>query len=88
MRWCWANLQNTHFCGLKRKRRVFERSILKYVIIKIPALTHSGRKRRVCVYAADRLTHPASTLYPSFVFSPCLSAFIAFSAFHPAFCKT
>ena len=43
------------FCGLKRKRRDFERSVLKYVSIKIPALTHSGRKRRVCVNAADRL---------------------------------
>ena len=43
------------FFGLKRKRRDFERSVLKYVSIKIPALTHSGRKRRVCVNAADRL---------------------------------
>ena len=32
------------FCGLKRKRRDFERSVLKYVSIKISALTHSGRK--------------------------------------------
>ena len=36
------------FFGLKRKRRDFERSVLKYVSIKIPALTHSGRKSRVC----------------------------------------
>ena len=43
------------FCDLKRKRRDFERSVLKYVSIKISALTHSGRKRRVCVNAADRL---------------------------------
>ena len=43
------------FCGLKRKRRDFERSVLKYVSIKISALTHSGRKRRVCVNAPDRL---------------------------------
>ena len=43
------------FFGLKRKRRDFERSVLKYVSIKIPALTHSGRKSRVCVNAADRL---------------------------------
>jgi len=71
------------FCGLKRKRRDFERSVLKYVSIKIPALTHSGRKSQVCVNQPDRLTHPARTLYPPFVFSPCLSAFIAFSAFHP-----
>ena len=44
------------FCGLKRKRRDFERSVLKYVSIKIPALTHSGRKSRVCVNQPDRLT--------------------------------
>ena len=56
--WCWANLQNTVFYGLKRKRRDFERSVLKYVSIKIPALTHSGRKSRVCVNAADRLLPP------------------------------
>jgi len=37
------------FCGLKRKRRDFERSVLNYVSIKISALTHSGRKSRVCV---------------------------------------
>ena len=43
------------FCVLKRKRRYFERSVLKYVSIKIPALTHSGRKSRFCVNAADRL---------------------------------
>ena len=47
------------FFGLKRKRRDFERSVLKYVSIKIPALTHSGRKRRVCVNQPDRLwTNP------------------------------
>ena len=45
------------FCGLKRKRRDFARSVLVYVSSKIPALTHSGRKRRVCVAAADGLTH-------------------------------
>ena len=43
------------FCDLQRKRRDFERSVLKYVSIKISALTHSGRKRRVCVNAADGL---------------------------------
>ena len=32
------------FCGLKRKRRDFERSVLKYVSIKISALLHPGRK--------------------------------------------
>ena len=48
------------FFGLKRKRRNFERSVLKYVSIKIPALTHSGRKRRVCVNAADRLLPPGT----------------------------
>ena len=47
------------FFGLKRKRRDFERSVLKYVSIKIPALTHSGRKSRVCVNQPDRLCpHP------------------------------
>ena len=50
------------FCDLKRKRRDFERSVLKYVSIKISALTHSGRKRRVCVNAADGLwTQPGET---------------------------
>ena len=49
------------FCGLKRKRRDFERSVLKYVSIKIPALTHSGRKSRVCVNALDRLTPPPNS---------------------------
>ena len=44
------------FCGLKRKRRDFERNVLMYVSIKIPALTHSGRKRRVCVNAGAGLT--------------------------------
>ncbi len=48
------------FFGLKRKRRDFERSVLKYVSIKIPALTHSGRKSRVCVNAADRLLPPST----------------------------
>ena len=43
------------FFGLKRKRRNFERSVLKYVSIKIPTLTHSGRKSRFCVNVADRL---------------------------------
>ena len=51
------------FCGLKRKRRDFERSVLKYVSIKIPALTHSGRKGRVCVNQPDRLTPPAFLLF-------------------------
>ena len=49
------------FCGLKRKRRDFERSVLKYVSIKIPALTHSGRKSRVCVNQPDRLTPPPNS---------------------------
>ena len=49
------------FFGLKRKRRDFERSVLKYVSIKIPALTHSGRKSRVCVNAADRLSPSAKS---------------------------
>ena len=31
---------NSTFFVLKRKRRDFERSVLKYVSIKIPALTH------------------------------------------------
>ena len=54
------------FFGLKRKRRNFERSVLKYVSIKIPALTHSGRKSRVCVNAADRLLPPSTqSLSPS-----------------------
>ena len=51
------------FCGLKRKRRDFERSVLKYVSIKIPALTHSGRKSRVCVNQPDRLTPPGKALF-------------------------
>ena len=46
------------FCVLKRKRRDFERSVLKYVSIKIPALTHSGQKSRVCVNQPDRLLPP------------------------------
>ena len=45
------------FFVLKRKRRDFERSVLKYVSIKISALTHSGRKSRVCVNQPDRLLH-------------------------------
>ena len=54
------------FCVLKRKRRDFERSVLKYVSIKIPALAHSGRKSRFCVNAADRLLPPsAQNLSPS-----------------------
>ena len=56
------------FCGLKRKRRDFERSVLKYVSIKIPALTHSGRKSRVCINALDRLSPPPSpTRLPAFL---------------------
>ncbi len=47
------------FCGLKRKRRDFERNVLKYVRIKIPALTHAGCKSRVCVNTLDRL-YPAT----------------------------
>ncbi len=69
------------FCGLKRKRRDFERSVLKYVSIKTSALTHSGRKSRVCVNQPDRLTHPAVKTSPlllpfslPFCFS-CISAF-------------
>ena len=54
--WCWANLQNTVFYGLKRKRLDFERSVLVYVSIKIQALTLSGRKSRVCVNQPDRLS--------------------------------
>ena len=44
------------FFGLKRKRRDFEHSVLMYVSIKIPALTHSGWKSRVCVNTLDRLS--------------------------------
>ena len=59
------------FCGLKRKRRDFERSVLKYVSIKSSALTHSGCKSRVCVNALDRL-YPAAKLSLPFSFtSPC-----------------
>ena len=54
--WCWANLQNTVFYGLKRKRLDFERSVLVYVSSTIPALTLSGRKSRGCVNQPDRLT--------------------------------
>ena len=66
------------FCGLKRKRRNFERSVLKYVSIKIPALTHSGRKSRVCVNQPDRLTHAIQTLptlLPFLFLSFCVFAF-------------
>ena len=45
------------FCGLKRKRQNFERSVLKYVSIKKRILTQSGQKSRVCVNQPDRLTH-------------------------------
>ena len=58
------------FCGLKRKRRDFERSVLKYVSIKIPALTHSGRKSRVCVNALDRLTPPPNSPSLTVLFPP------------------
>ena len=53
-----------------RQRWDFERSVLKYVSIKIPALTHSGRKSRVCVNQPDRLTHtpPANS---SCLYLPC-----------------
>ena len=64
------------FCGLKRKHRDFERSVLKYVSIKIPALTHPGRKSRVCLNQPDRLTHPAKNLPPAFAFS--FSVFLPF----------
>ena len=43
------------FSVLKRKSRNFERSVLKYVGIKISALTHSGWKSRFYLNAADRL---------------------------------
>ena len=62
------------FCGLKRKRRDFERSVLKYVSIKIPALTHSGRKSRVCVNQPDRLTPTAKTFSAFLPFFPLLLA--------------
>ena len=66
--WCWANLQNTHFSGLTRKNPVFKRSVLKYVSIKNRIMTQSGQKSRVCVNAADRLTHPATKLFLLFAF--------------------
>ena len=44
------------FCGLRRKRRDFARSVLEYVNSKITALTYSGRKRRICVNAGAGLT--------------------------------
>ena len=50
------------FFSLKRKRRDFERSVLMYVSIKIPALTLSGRKSRVCVNTLDRLSPHHQTL--------------------------
>ena len=57
------------FCGLKRKHRNFERSVLKNVSIKIPVLTHSGHKSRVCVNALDRLTtNHRSKMIPRFFF--------------------
>ena len=58
------------FCGLKRKRRDFERSVLMYVSIKIPALTHSGCKSRVCVNQPDRLTPPRKSSPTAFAFLP------------------
>ena len=68
------------FCGLKRKRRDFERSVLMYVSIKIPALTHSGRKSRVCVNQPDRLTHPIKTLPTPL---PLLFLYLCLFAFNP-----
>ena len=59
------------FCGLKRKRRDFERSVLKYVSIKIPALTHAGYKSRGCVNALDRLyPNPNQKFFSTFGPSP------------------
>ena len=63
------------FCGLKRKRRDFERSVLMYVSIKILALTHSGCKSRVCVNQPDRLTHSPQILPTRLPFLSCLPAF-------------
>ena len=60
------------FCGLKRKRRDFERSVLKYVSIKISALTHSGRKSRVCVNTPDRLAPTDSFVSSAFSSLPVL----------------
>ena len=58
------------FFVLKRKRRDFERSVLMHVSIKIPALTHSGRKSRFCVNTPDRLspgaTRKTSLCFPAF----------------------
>ena len=59
------------FFVLKRKRRDFERSVLKYVSIKIPALTHSGRKSRFCVNAADRLSPRRKALALFVLLSSC-----------------
>ena len=72
------------FCGLKRKRRDFERSVLKYVSIKIPALTHSGRKSRVCVNQPDRLTPPGKTLFLCLPFLSLPFSFSCLFAFAPA----
>ena len=72
------------FCGLKRKNPVFERSGLKSVSIKIPALTHSGCKSRACVNQPDRLSH-TTNLIPAFcLISPSLSAFRAFNCLSPS----
>ena len=60
------------FCGLKRKRRDFERSVLKCVSIKISALMHSGRKRRVCVNVPDRLAPTDSFVGSAVSFLPVL----------------
>ena len=60
------------FCGLKRKRRDFERSVLKYVSIKISALTHSGGKSRVCVNAPGRLAPTDSFVGSTVSFLPVL----------------
>ena len=66
------------FCGLKRKRREFECSVLKYVSIKIPALTRSGRESLVCVNQPDRLTQPLICvrcyLFPNFPYFPVYTA--------------
>ena len=66
------------FCGLKRKRRDFERSVLMYVSIKIPALTHSGRKSRVCVNQPDRLTPCDTRLAPTLPFLSLRFYLVAF----------
>ena len=71
------------FYGLKRKLRNFERSVLKYVSIKISALTYSGRKSRVCVNGPDRLILPRKKTPPAFAFS-----FAAFLPYVPFFAFT